>query len=198
MARPLNDNIAALSNMIEAAAGHSDLAGIRSRGRLSRPFTRVADMLAASQERYREKEGELLGRISRVEDNIQKALQLSGAHTLDQLPDVIQGQVAELRRALLPFRRELRTLRQSMREDVHLLELAGYTVTTEVRFDSHPAEAIARYVQNHDINMIAMTTHGRTGLTRLVFGSVAQYLMTHLDVPIMIVRPNANFGEMEE
>ena len=75
---------------------------------------------------------------------------------------------------------------------------AGYTVTTEVRFDSHPAEAIARYVQNHDINMIAMTTHGRTGLTRLVFGSVAQYLMTHLDVPIMIVRPNANFGEIEE
>ncbi|MCB1503956.1 MAG: Gldg family protein [Hyphomicrobiaceae bacterium] len=121
VARPLNDNIAALSNMIEAAAGHSDLAGIRSRGRLSRPFTRVADMLAASQERYREKEGELLGRISRVEDNIQKALQLSGAHTLDQLPDVIQGQVAELRRALLPFRRELRTLRQSMREDVERL-----------------------------------------------------------------------------
>ena len=87
---------------------------------------------------------------------------------------------------------------QSMREDVHLLELAGYTVTTEVRFDSHPAEAIARYVQNHDINMIAMTTHGRTGLTRLVFGSVAQYLMTHLDVPIMIVRPNDKFDEVEE
>ena len=116
--RPLNDNITALSNMIEAAVGRSGLSGIRSRGRLSRPFVRVSDMLAASQARYKAKENELLERITRVEGNIRKVLELSGAKSLDQLPDDIQGQVKELRLALLPQRRELRAIRQKMREDV--------------------------------------------------------------------------------
>lgn len=116
--RPLNDNITALSNMIEAAVGRPGLSGIRSRGRLSRPFVRVSDMLAASQARYKAKENELLERITRVEGNIRKVLELSGAKSLDQLPDDIQGQVKELRLALLPQRRELRAIRQKMREDV--------------------------------------------------------------------------------
>jgi gliding motility-associated transport system permease protein/gliding motility-associatede transport system auxiliary component len=121
LARPLNDNIAALSNMLEAAAGRTGLAGIRSRGLLARPFTRVTQMLSDAQEQYREKEAELLGRISRVEDNVRKVLELSGARSLSELPDDIQGKVQELRRALLPYRRDLRALRKTMREDVERL-----------------------------------------------------------------------------
>ena len=121
LSRPLNDNVAALSNLLEAAAGRSGLAGIRSRGRLARPFTRVAGMLSDAQERYREKEADLLGRISRVEANVRKVLELSGANKLSELPDEIQGKVRELRLALLPYRRELRALRQTMREDVERL-----------------------------------------------------------------------------
>lgn len=121
LSRPLNDNVAALSNLLEAAAGRSGLAGIRSRGQLARPFTRVASMLSQAQERYREKEAELLGRISRVEENVRKVLELSGARKLSELPEEIQGKVRELRFALLPYRRELRALRQTMREDVEYL-----------------------------------------------------------------------------
>ncbi|MGD9667753.1 MAG: Gldg family protein [Hyphomicrobiaceae bacterium] len=121
LSRPLNDNIAAFSNLLEAAAGRSGLAGIRSRGQLTRPFVRVSQMLSEAQERYREKETELLGRIGRVEDNVRKVLEISGAKKLSELPENIQSKVTELRRALLPYRRELRALRQQMREDVESL-----------------------------------------------------------------------------
>lgn len=121
LARPLNDNITALSNLVEFAAGRSGLAGIRSRGRLARPFVRVSQMLADSQERYRAKETELLTKIGRVEDNIRKVLEVSGAKKLSDLPENIQSKVSELSRALLPYRRELRELRHSMREDVEKL-----------------------------------------------------------------------------
>ena len=121
LARPLNDNIAALSNILEIATGRSGLAGIRSRGQLTRPFVRVSRMLSETQERYREKETDLLGRIERVEGNVRKVLEISGARNLSELPENIQGKVSELKRALLPYRRELRALRQSMREDVESL-----------------------------------------------------------------------------
>lgn len=121
LARPLNDNIAALSNILEIATGRSGLAGIRSRGQLTRPFVRVSGMLSDAQERYREKEADLLGKIERVEGNVRKVLEISGARSLSELPDNIQGKVGELKRALLPYRQELRALRQSMREDVESL-----------------------------------------------------------------------------
>ncbi len=121
LARPLNDNIAALSNILEIAAGRSGLAGIRSRGRLARPFVRVSQMLSQAQERYRAKETELLGKIGHVESNVRKVLEISGAKKLSDLPENIQDKVMDLRRALLPYRRQLRALRQSMREDVESL-----------------------------------------------------------------------------
>lgn len=78
-------------------------------------------MLADLQERYRAKETDLLTKIGRVEDNIRKVLEVSGAKKLSDLPENIQSKVSELSRALLPYRRELRELRHSMREDVEKL-----------------------------------------------------------------------------
>ncbi|MCB1521259.1 MAG: Gldg family protein [Hyphomicrobiaceae bacterium] len=121
VARPLNDNIAALLNLAEAATGGAGLTGIRSRGRLNRPFTRVSALLDTARERYRETEANLLARIARVETNVRKVLEVSGARSVSELPEEIQGKVAELRRALLPYRRELRALRQTMREEVERL-----------------------------------------------------------------------------
>jgi nucleotide-binding universal stress UspA family protein len=89
-------------------------------------------------------------------------------------------------------------LERSMQEDAHLLRLAGYDVTIDTRFDHRVAEAIARYVETHDVDLIAMTTHGRTGFTRMMFGSVAQHLMSHVDIPIMILRTKTGSPAREE
>lgn len=121
LTRPLNDNIAALSNFIEWTSGQASLAGIRSRGHQARPFVKLHQMLADTNERYRTEEAGLLERIQRVEQNVRKVLEVSGAKSLDELPDEVQGKVKELRRALLPYRRQLRDLRKTMREDVEQL-----------------------------------------------------------------------------
>jgi nucleotide-binding universal stress UspA family protein len=38
--------------------------------------------------------------------------------------------------------------------------------------------------------VIAMATHGRGGLGRLVFGSVAERVLSEAEVPLLLVRPH--------
>lgn len=72
--------------------------------------------------------------------------------------------------------------------DMHLLRDAGYDVTLEVRFGDR-GEEIVKFVNNQDIDAIAMTTHWRTGIQKLIFGSVAQYVAPQVSVPIFMVHP---------
>lgn len=64
---------------------------------------------------------------------------------------------------------------------------AGVPVKSKVVFgriaDSILAEAAAA-----DVFMVVMGTHGRTGLTRTVLGSVAEEVIRHADVPVVTVR----------
>ena len=73
--------------------------------------------------------------------------------------------------------------------DEHELEAAGYTVHMVVRFKREKGPAIVNYINTHDIDIVAMTTHWRTGLDKLVHGSVAQYVAQHITIPITMVRP---------
>ena len=76
-----------------------------------------------------------------------------------------------------------------MQSIAHELEDAGYTVHTALRFKHESGPAIVAYIENHDVDLVAMTTHWRTGLGKLIFGSVAQYVAQHVDIPIVMVKP---------
>ena len=52
----------------------------------------------------------------------------------------------------------------------------------------HPAEEIVRYADESDIDLILMTTHGRSGIRRWVMGSVADKVLRASRVPIWLVR----------
>ncbi len=52
-----------------------------------------------------------------------------------------------------------------------------------------PGESIVAYAEKNGVDLVTIATHGRSGLKRLVFGSVAEYLMKHFGLPILIVRP---------
>lgn len=121
--RPLNDNWAFLANMLEFAAGDPALIGIRSRGRLDRPFTRIAALFRQAQAQFRDKETDLATRIANVEAQIAKIPEAAGVSNLEQLPDTLKTKIAEIRQQLLPLRRELRTIRLAMREDIEALRL---------------------------------------------------------------------------
>jgi nucleotide-binding universal stress UspA family protein len=78
-----------------------------------------------------------------------------------------------------------------MREEEKMLEAFGYDVHSEVRLDRARGEAIVQFIENHDVDIVAMTTHWRTGINKLIFGSVAQYVAQHISIPIVMIRPNA-------
>lgn len=66
----------------------------------------------------------------------------------------------------------------------------GYTVTTEV--SAMPAaEAILDYADTQHADLIAIATHGRSGISRFVFGSVTQKVVQTAPVPVLVIRPKA-------
>jgi nucleotide-binding universal stress UspA family protein len=79
-------------------------------------------------------------------------------------------------------------IRSELSEDVRALEAEGYTVDVQVRFGDG-GEEIVRYVENNHVDLIAMTTHWRQGIQKLIFGSVAQHVAAHVNVPILMIRP---------
>ncbi len=50
------------------------------------------------------------------------------------------------------------------------------------------ADQILRYVQDKSMDLVVMSTHGRTGVRRLVLGSVADEVLRHSPVPVLLVR----------
>ncbi|SFR66080.1 Nucleotide-binding universal stress protein, UspA family [Halogeometricum rufum] len=58
--------------------------------------------------------------------------------------------------------------------------------TAIVRGD--PREAILEYAEKHDVELLAMGTHGRTGLSRYITGSVTEHVVRTAEVPVLTVR----------
>lgn len=52
--------------------------------------------------------------------------------------------------------------------------------------DSSSGEAIARWATEHGVDLIVVSTHGRTGLWRLALGSVAESILRHSHVPVLV------------
>jgi len=50
-------------------------------------------------------------------------------------------------------------------------------------------EAIVSYANENNISLIAIATHGRSGLGRLVFGSVADFVLRETGLPILVIKP---------
>jgi nucleotide-binding universal stress UspA family protein len=49
-------------------------------------------------------------------------------------------------------------------------------------------DTIVEYAHGHSMDLIAMSTHGRSGLLRLVFGSAADQVLRQVGTPVLLVR----------
>jgi nucleotide-binding universal stress UspA family protein len=67
-----------------------------------------------------------------------------------------------------------------------VLARQGATPFVEVSFNK-PAEEIVFFAKYHKADLIAMATHGRTGLNRVLHGSVTESVLHHAACPILIV-----------
>ncbi len=65
---------------------------------------------------------------------------------------------------------------------------AGLEVRVEVLF-GRPEVRIVEYAEKEGVDLLAMATHGRTGVGRWVFGSVAEKVLRASGLPILLIRP---------
>lgn len=83
---------------------------------------------------------------------------------------------------------EERTSRQALEVEAASLREEGLTVGVEIITGAHPAEGILDYADSGDVDMVAMATHGRGGVARLILGSVADKVIRGGSVPVLLHR----------
>ncbi len=64
----------------------------------------------------------------------------------------------------------------------------GFAVTGDVIMGKLPADILA-YAENNQIDLIVMSTHRRSGISRWAFGSVAEAVQRRSTVPVLVVSP---------
>lgn len=58
--------------------------------------------------------------------------------------------------------------------------------------EGSPRVEIVRYARREDIDVIVISTHGRTGLSHLLIGSVAENVVRTAPCPVLTVRPEGH------
>lgn len=67
-------------------------------------------------------------------------------------------------------------------------EFAGLTVE-EVIVHGDAAAEIVRVADEKKVDLIVISSHGRTGLGRMIFGSTAEAVVRHARCPVLVVKP---------
>ena len=75
-----------------------------------------------------------------------------------------------------------------MAEAERQLKSAGFKVSTLLRVGA-VAEVILAVAEEMQVDVIAMSTHGRTGPARWLLGSVAERVVRNSKVPVLLIRP---------
>ena len=103
-----------------------------------------------------------------------------------------EAYTAAMERSYSLVEQEMETLRteliDELRGEADRLRELGFGVKVEVQFGD-PAQRIIQYVNDEGIGLVAMATHGRSGLSRLVLGSVAERVLRGASVPVLLLRP---------
>lgn len=70
------------------------------------------------------------------------------------------------------------------------LRSSGALVKVSVEVHLHTAQGILDVATEHHVDLIALSTHGRGGLSRLMHGSVADKVLRGAELPVFVYRPN--------
>ena len=81
-----------------------------------------------------------------------------------------------------------RTATQALARISALAQGPGVSVTTEIAESTSPAEEIVEAARRCGADVIVMGSHGRTGVARVLLGSVAGKVLMLAPMPVMIVK----------
>lgn len=79
---------------------------------------------------------------------------------------------------------------QAFREKLAPLaaRMTDVPVSTEAKVGA-PGAAIVKAAIDHHVDLIVMETHGRSGLSRAIMGSTAEYVLRHAPCPVLTFKP---------
>src|SRR5262245_36501796 len=78
-------------------------------------------------------------------------------------------------------RSDIDTALKYVASDVHDVEIH------RLLYVGSPAETIVEYAREHGFDVIVMGTHGRSGVSHLLMGSVAEQVIRQAPCPVMVV-----------
>ena len=88
---------------------------------------------------------------------------------------------------------QIDTAREQVKQQLISLrnQLRGQGIQCRVQFIEGVGvpHLICDYINEEDVDLVVMSSHGRTGLGRFIFGSVARQVMEGVKVPVMVIRP---------
>jgi nucleotide-binding universal stress UspA family protein len=90
--------------------------------------------------------------------------------------------------ALLPREKEL--LHDFIREN--FADIVGRLKVIETVEPGIPFSKIVAKAAEEEVDLIVMSTHGRTGIKQVMLGSVTAQVVAHADCPVLSIRPTAN------
>ncbi len=90
------------------------------------------------------------------------------------------------------FEEESERHAQSLIEKVLPVDWAGRERAVHVLRHGSPFVEIIRYVQEANISLMVVTTHGRTGLAHALLGSQTEKLVRKSPCPVLTVRPSGH------
>src|SRR6202795_732465 len=70
------------------------------------------------------------------------------------------------------------------------------TSKADVSVDLHAGpvnDVLEGYARRNDVDLIVISTHGRSGLSRLSLGSVTDSLIRHTTIPVLVVKPSTSY-----
>jgi nucleotide-binding universal stress UspA family protein len=125
-----------------------------------------------------------------AETALPPAIALAGQHRAKLV--LLRAAEAHARPTVDPIEAQVQTVRAAEEYVAGVrgrVTQAGVTdVETSVWYGP-PAEAIVEAARFRGADLIVMSSHGRTGLGRLVLGSVAETVLRATRVPILLIRP---------
>ena len=67
------------------------------------------------------------------------------------------------------------------------LTKAGIKIDTVI-LSGKAADRLTRYAVNNGVDLIIMATHGRSGISKLFWGSVAEKILRATDIPVLLIK----------
>jgi nucleotide-binding universal stress UspA family protein len=111
----------------------------------------------------------------------------------DHLPAYLSPFVSDLGMAHIGFAEIEPELRERLKPLADKLVGRGFTVETVVT-EGDPATVITELADDRSADLVAMHTHGRTGLPHLILRSVAERVVQHASCPVVTLKLEADLS----